>query len=63
MDAAGGPGRNEREHAGPVLQDLALSSFFRGQPDGPAFIQAVAEQAAGDPDGQHASPLLYASPP
>jgi putative membrane-bound dehydrogenase-like protein len=49
----------KREHAGPVAQDLALSQYFRGQPAGPVFIQAVGELAAADPDGTHGSALFY----
>lgn len=46
------------EHTGWVASELARSQFFRGKPDGPAFIQAVTELAAANPDGLHGQTLL-----
>jgi putative membrane-bound dehydrogenase-like protein len=46
------------EHSGIVASSLAGSQSFRSQPEGPAFVQAVAELAAANPDGQHGEALF-----
>ena len=46
------------EHTGPVASELAKSQYFRGQKDGPAFIQAVTEVAAAEPNGDQRQTLF-----
>ncbi len=46
------PGRDRRaEHAGRWSAQLADSQYFRGQPDGPAFLIGCAEVVAADSSG------------
>src|SRR5262249_33916518 len=46
------------EHTGWVASELAKSQYFRGQTDGPAFIQAVTELAAVEPNGTNGQVLF-----
>lgn len=47
----------EPHHLGTAFDQLARSQSFRGMPDGPAFVIALAEIVAADANGQHAATL------
>jgi putative membrane-bound dehydrogenase-like protein len=47
----------ESHHMDTVFYQLATSQYFRGMADGPAFILALCELAAGEPDGEHGTIL------